>query len=103
MGEKEKLDVNRSMRRRAKFFGVDKGVGVILAGIITIGVFLSSLVSTNLAIAVTFSLFLAALLLFKDGTAKFGARLRRPPHYTRSLERYQPFYLNQQKSRPIIR
>jgi hypothetical protein len=96
-----RLEVNRAMRRRAKFFGVDKGVGIVLMGIVMVGLLLSS-ISVNLAITTTLVLMIAVLLVFKDGTGIFLARLRRPPHYTRAGYQYRSLYPDLRKRRVTL-
>jgi hypothetical protein len=97
-----RLEVNRAMRRRARFFGVDKSVGIVLMSILAIGFLLSSFIPINLAITVTLVLMIAGILIFKDGTGIFLARLRQPPHYTRAGYQYQRLYPGQGKRRIIL-
>jgi hypothetical protein len=90
MTEPRRLDVNGSMRRRAKFAGgLDKGLASLLIGIIILGIIISCVASLNVAIVITGVLTLSSLVVFQNGFGAFFARIRKPGWYTRGGLRYQ--------------
>lgn len=90
MTELRKLEVNRAMRRRAKFAGgLDRGLASLLLGIIILGIIISYLVSLNVAITITGVLVLSSLVIFHNGFGAFFARIRKPGWYTRGGVRYE--------------
>jgi hypothetical protein len=85
-----KLEVNRAMRRRAKFAGaLDKELASLLLGIIVLGIIISCVASLNAAIAITGVLILSSLVIFYNGFGAFFARIRKPGWYTRGGLRYE--------------
>jgi hypothetical protein len=85
-----KLEVNKAMRRRAKFAGgLDKGLASLLLGITVLGIIISCVASLNVAIVVTGVLVLSSLVIFHNGFGAFFARIRKPGWYTRGGLRYE--------------
>jgi uncharacterized membrane protein len=90
MTELRKLEVNRAMRRRAKFAGgLDKGLAALLLSIIVLGIAISCVASLNIAIVITGVLTLSSLVVFHNGFGAFFARIRKPGWYTRGGSRYK--------------
>jgi uncharacterized membrane protein len=90
MTEPRKLEVNRAMRRRAKFAGgLDKGLAALLLSIIVLGIAISCVASLNIAIVITGVLTLSSLVVFHNGFGAFFARIRKPGWYTRGGSRYK--------------
>lgn len=90
MTELRKLEVNKAMRRRAKFAGgLNKGLATLLLSIVVLGIIISTIVSLNIAIVVTGVLTLSSLVIFHNGFGAFFARMRKPGWYTRGGLRYR--------------
>jgi hypothetical protein len=90
MPEDTRIEVNRAMRRRAKFFGVSRDVAIVLMAITVLCLILgSSGLPPNMAIALFVTLFFTALFVLKDGTGELLAKTRKPRHYTRGCFDYQ--------------
>jgi hypothetical protein len=90
MAELRKLEVNKAMRRRAKFAGgLDKGLSTLLLSIVVLGIIISTIASLNIAIVVTGVLILSSLVVFHNGFGAFFARMRKPGWYTRGGSRYK--------------
>jgi hypothetical protein len=90
MAELRKLEVNKAMRRRAKFAGgLDKGLATLLLSIVVLGIIISTVASLNIAIVVTGVLTLSSLVIFHNGFGAFFARMRKPGWYTRGGLRYK--------------
>jgi hypothetical protein len=90
MQEEVRIDVNRALRRRSKFFGISRDVGLVLMGIllfcITLGYFG---MPPNFASAIFATLFFTTLFILKDGSGEVLARMRKPRHYTRGCFEYR--------------
>jgi uncharacterized membrane protein len=90
MAELRKLEVNKAMRRRAKFAGgLDKGLATLLLSVVVLGIAISCVASLNIAIVVTGVLTLSSLVIFHNGFGAFFARMRKPGWYTRGGLRYK--------------
>jgi uncharacterized membrane protein len=90
MTELRKLEVNKAMRRRAKFAGgLDKGLATLLLSVVVLGIAISCVASLNIAIVVTGVLTLSSLVIFHNGFGAFFARMRKPGWYTRGGLRYK--------------
>lgn len=90
MEEDTRIEVNRALRRRAKFFGISRDVAIVLMAITVVCLMLgSSGLPPNIATALFVTLFFTALFILKDGTGEILAKIRRPKHYTRGCFDYR--------------
>jgi hypothetical protein len=90
MQEEVRIDVNRALRRRKKFFGISQDVGIVLMVIFTFSFSLVSFgVAPNFAAAIFATLFFTALFTLKDGMGEVLAKMRKPRHYTRGCFEYR--------------
>ena len=95
MLEETRIEVNRALRRRSKFFGISRDVAIVLIGIGVFCFVLGSLgLPINIVIALFVTFFFTAIFTLKNGTSEVLARIRKPKHYTRGCFEYQsPFTL----------
>lgn len=90
MEEEVRIDVNRALRRRSKFFGISRDVGLVLLGILMFSLTLGYCgVPPNIAAAIFGTLFFTALFTLKDGSGEVLAKMRKPRHYTRGCFEYR--------------
>jgi hypothetical protein len=90
MQEETRIEVNRALRRRSKFFGISRDVGLVLLMIVAICLTLASFgVPPNVAAAIFATLFFTALFTLKDGAGEVLAKMRKPRHYTRGCFEYR--------------
>jgi regulator of protease activity HflC (stomatin/prohibitin superfamily) len=88
-----RLVPNRALRRRSGFFGFNTGLAILSLMVLLLGYFIAQVLPFGIAIAMTVSMFVATLYIFRDGTDPVVGRFRKPRHYTRAgLDYIQVFH-----------
>jgi hypothetical protein len=91
MPEETRIEVNKALRRRVKFFGVSRDVGIVLMAVVVLCLVLGTIAPLNITTAIFVTLFLTTLFVLKDGSSEVLAKFRKPKHYTRGcFDYYSP-------------
>jgi hypothetical protein len=95
MPEETKIEVNKALRRRVKFFGVSRDVGLVLMAIMVLCLMLGTIAPLNITTAIFVTLFLTTLFVLKDGSGEVLAKFRKPKYYMRGCFDYHSPLKNQ--------
>jgi hypothetical protein len=91
---RQRLIVNKALRRRSGMFGVNTGLAIITLSIITLGVISASFLPLGVVVGLTLGLVVATIYIFRDGTDPILSRFRKPRNYTRGGLNYVPVIKN---------
>ena len=80
---RDRLVVNRALRRRSGFFGINSGLATMSLGVVVLGIVSTQFLPINMVVPLTVSLLVATIYIFRDGTDMVMSRFRKPRHYTR--------------------
>jgi hypothetical protein len=80
---RDRLVVNRALRRRSGFFGINTGLATMSLSVIVLGIVATQFLPINMVVPMTVSLLVATIYIFRDGTDTVMSRFRKPRHYTR--------------------
>jgi hypothetical protein len=89
---RDRLVVNKTLRRRAGFFGFNTGLAIASFLILCCGLIALTILPIGIVLAITASLFLTTIYVLRDGTDSLVSKLRRPRHYTRGGLTYTPLF-----------
>jgi hypothetical protein len=92
LSPKDRLVVNKTLRRRAGFFGFNTGLAIASFLILCCGLIAVTVLPIGIVLAVTASLFLTTIYVLRDGTDSLVSKIRRPRHYTRGGLTYTPLF-----------
>jgi 4-hydroxybenzoate polyprenyltransferase len=81
---RNRLIVNKALRRRSGFFGFNAGLASMSLSILTLGLISAQFLPPSVAVSGTIALFIATIYIFRDGTDIVMGRFRKPRHYTRA-------------------
>jgi hypothetical protein len=87
---RDRLVVNRALRRRSGFFGINLGLATISLGVVVLGIVSTQFLPINMVVPLTVSLLVATIYIFRDGTDTVMSRSRKPKHYTRGGLEHTP-------------
>jgi hypothetical protein len=87
---RDRLVVNRALRRRSGFFGINSGLATMSLGVIVVGIVSTQFLPINMVVPLTVSLLVATIYIFRDGTDTVMSRFRKPRHYTRGGLEHTP-------------
>jgi hypothetical protein len=80
---RERLVVNKALRRRSGMFGVNSGLAISALSILVLGVIFAQFLPLGIVVGMTLALFMATIYVFRNGTDPILGRFRKPRHYTR--------------------
>jgi hypothetical protein len=89
---RDRLVVNKALRRRSGFFGINTGLATMSVGVITLGIVLTQFLPINMVVPMTVALLVATIYIFRDGTDLVMSRFRKPRHYTRAGLEFIPVF-----------
>jgi hypothetical protein len=92
--QRDRLVVNRALRRRSGFFGINSGLATMSLGVIVLGIVSTQFLPINMVVPLTVSLLVATIYIFRDGTDTVMSRFRKPRHYTRGGLEHTPVLKN---------
>lgn len=87
---RDRLVVNRALRRRSGFFGINSGLAIMSLSVIVLGIVLTQFLPINMVVPLTVSMLVATIYIFRDGTDTVMSRFRKPKHYTRGGIEHTP-------------
>jgi hypothetical protein len=87
---RDRLVVNRALRRRSGFFGINSGLAIMSLSVFVLGIVSTQFLPINMVVPMTVSLLVATIYIFRDGTDMVMSRFRKPRHYTRGGLEYTP-------------
>ena len=87
---RDRLVVNRALRRRSGFFGINSGLATMSLSVVVLGIVSTQFLPINMVVPMTVSLLVATIYIFRDGTDTVMSRFRKPKHYTRGGLEYTP-------------
>ncbi len=87
---RDRLVVNRALRRRSGFFGINSGLATMSLSVVVLGIVSTQFLPINMVVPLTVSLLVATIYIFRDGTDTVMSRFRKPKHYTRGGLEYTP-------------
>lgn len=98
--EERKIRLNRSLRKRAKAFGLSRDVAMVLSSLLVFFGFLSYIgLPVNFVVAIGTCVVLTAMWELKDGMGEKLAAIRKPKQFTRGGFYYRsPLDLTRGKS-----
>jgi hypothetical protein len=94
---RQRLVVNKALRRRSGMFGVNTGLAIITLSIITLGLISTQFLPIGIVVGLTLGLVVATIYVFRDGTDPIMSRFRKPRNYTRGCLNYSPVLKNVQR------
>jgi hypothetical protein len=80
---RDRLVVNRALRRRSGFFGINSGLATMSLSVVVLGIVSTQFLPINMVVPLTVSLLVATIYIFRDGTDTVLSRARKTRHYTR--------------------
>jgi hypothetical protein len=89
---RNRLVVNRALRRRSGFFGINTGLATMSIGVIILGIVATEFLPVNMVVPMTVALLVATIYIFRDGTDPVLSRFRKPRHYTRGGLEFIPVF-----------
>jgi hypothetical protein len=91
---RDRLIVNRALRRRSGFFGINSGLAIMSLSVFVLGIVSTQFLPINMVVPMTVSLLVATIYIFRDGTDTVMSRLRKTRHYTRGGLEHTPVLRN---------